>query len=85
MTVIQERVAVSAAQARRESRSHLVGLIESLRSEFAGEVPVGAVIAETVRARDLLLASGVRSGLIIAVEAMVRTRLGQRGGETDRS
>ena len=49
--------------------------VEVLVAEFAGQVTAGAVISETVRSREQLLACGVRSGLVEATEAMTRTRL----------
>lgn len=60
-------------------------LIEGLISEFAGHLPAGVIIAETVRSRDQLLASGVRSGLVPATEAMTRTRLSERRGQSGRA
>lgn len=75
MIAHEEPVEVTAADARRRSRFELNALLHDLVAEFRGHVPAGVVIAETVRSRELLLASGLRSGLVPATESMARTRL----------
>jgi hypothetical protein len=60
---------------RYEARASTRPAVRRLTAEFAGVHPVGEVIAETYRARETLLARGVRHGLVDATEAATRTRL----------
>jgi hypothetical protein len=65
----------SGLQARRSAEQELVSVADCLIAEFAGVLPAGTVIRQVGRAREQLLAAGVRAGLAVAVEAMARTRL----------
>ncbi len=64
-----------AYEVRALTRPALVLLVERLTAEFAGVHPVGEVIAEAYRARETLLAHGVRVGLVDATEIAARIRL----------
>ena len=55
----------------------LSSLSVSLADEFSGQVSAATVTAYVAQARERLLAAGVRDGLVAAVEAMARARLGQ--------
>jgi hypothetical protein len=63
---------------------HVVDLLEwesvvnRLIAEFSGELPPGTVLRALARAREQLLAEGVRSGLAPAAEALARSRLRER-------
>ena len=63
--------------ARREAHGELQAVTGGLIAEFAGHVPAGTVIAHVARAREQLLSTGMRSGLVPATESMARARLRQ--------
>lgn len=65
----------SRLEARRSSRRDLMAVTDRLIAEFAGALPPGTVMRHVCRAREHLLATGVRAGLAIAAETMARTRL----------
>ena len=69
--------AVNALEARWATREDLEEVTTSLIAEFAGRLPAGTVIRCVSRAREQLLSSGVRSGLAVAAESMVRLRLSE--------
>jgi hypothetical protein len=52
-------------------------LSHTMAREFSGRVAAGTVIRVIVEARELLLAAGLRHGLVVAVESMSRARLGR--------
>jgi hypothetical protein len=64
-----------------EARQHLRGEVERVRdrliAEFAYVVPAGTVARHVRQAREELSGMGVRAGLPVALEAMVRKRLGE--------
>jgi hypothetical protein len=64
-----------AYEARASTRPAVLQVVERLTAEFAGVHSVGEVIAEAYRARETLLAHGVRAGLVDATEAAARIRL----------
>jgi AAA+ superfamily predicted ATPase len=69
--------ALNAVGARRSTRQDLQEVTNSLIAEFDGRLPAGTVIRCVARSRQQLLASGVRSGLPVAAEAMARLRLSE--------
>ncbi|MET0915622.1 MAG: hypothetical protein ABWY81_05430 [Jiangellaceae bacterium] len=69
--------ALTVLEVRRSTRDDLMQLSESLAEEFSGRVPAGRVIRCVARAREGLLAAGVRAGLVVAVESMTRAWLAQ--------
>ena len=62
-------------EVRQATHRDMMVLSMSLTAEFSGRVPAGTVIRCVAQAREQLLASGVRAGLVAAVESMTRTRL----------
>lgn len=73
---------VHAARASRRvgaSATHgdLMAVCLSLTEEYSGRVEAGTVVGAVAEATAQLLADGVRAGLGVAVEAMVRARLGR--------
>lgn len=62
-----------------EARQHLRAEVERVRhrltAEYAYVVPAGTVAQLVRQAREELAAMGVRAGLPVALEAMVRKRL----------
>lgn len=68
-------IGVSRLEARRTARRDLIAVTDRLIAEFAGQVPAGTVMRYVGRAREQLLATGVRAGLAVAAEAMARARL----------
>ena len=70
-------VDITGFEARRDARAEMLAITDTLIAEFAGAVPAGTVIRHIAVAREHLLAAGVRAGLAVAAEAMVRVRLAQ--------
>jgi hypothetical protein len=66
---------MSGFEVRRSTHGELSVLTESLIAEFTAQLPAGTVIGCVGHAREQLLSSGVRAGLVVAVESMARTRL----------
>jgi transcriptional regulator with GAF, ATPase, and Fis domain len=64
-----------AHDARRDARPDIKKAVHRLINEFSDQHPAGAVIAEVVKAREMLLAHGVRQGLAAATEAFAHLRL----------
>jgi hypothetical protein len=64
-----------------EARQHLRAEVERVRTklvaEYAYVVPAGTVARHVQQAREELVGMGVRAGLAVALEAMVRKRLGE--------
>ncbi len=63
---------------RQSTQDDLLVLSTTLADEFSGRVAAGTVLRAVARARDHLLAAGVREGLVVAVETMARARLEHR-------
>lgn len=72
---VDKAVGTSRLEARRSSRGDVMAVTDRLIAEFAGALPAGTVMRHVCRAREQLLATGVRAGLAVAAEAMARTRL----------
>ena len=62
-------------EARRSTHEELMAVVLSLIAEFSGHLPAGTVIRVLGEAREQLLASGARTGLVAAAEAMARAQL----------
>lgn len=60
---------------RGSTLGNLMPLTVSLAAEFSGRVPPGAVSRSVAEARAQLLGTGVRDGLVVAVESMARAHL----------
>ena len=74
-----------SVEARRSTRPGVLALAEQLAAEYAGACAPGTVIAEVVRAREQLLALGVRNGILDATETAARLRIRQRLTPSGRS
>jgi hypothetical protein len=66
---------MTSHEARRHAREEMDDAAHELIREFGHLVPADTVIRHLARAREDLLAAGVRAGLAHAAEAMARTRL----------
>lgn len=69
MNPVEERSAV---------RHQFEKVIERLIAEYGGVFSAGTIIRTAGRAREELLATGVRAGLMDATESMTRQRLAAR-------
>jgi hypothetical protein len=70
---------------RQATHRDLMTLSMALTEEFSGRVAAGTVIGVVARARERLLACGVRDGLVVAAESMARARLRRLGPDTTSS
>jgi hypothetical protein len=60
---------------RHAMHAEMLTMTEQLIAEYAGVAPAGVVIAHVARAREHLLRTGIRQGLVAATEAAARLRL----------
>lgn len=67
--------AVDDVEQRQADRADFHRLTERLAAEFVGTFSAVTVIRAAGRAREELLVSGVRAGLLYATESMTRQRL----------
>jgi hypothetical protein len=68
-------VAMLVDEARAASRPAVDRVVRTLIAEYAGRCPAGVVLGEVFRAREMLLAHGVRAGLAEATAAAARLRV----------
>lgn len=72
---------MTAFEVRRSTFGDMTALSATLAAEFDDQVSAGTVIRAVAKAREQLLAAGVRAGLVAAVESMTRARLASLGSE----